>query len=470
MLKYRLPFYLSTAFMLFFVGPFSAIAENTAPDRPNVLFIAVDDLNDWTGCLGGHPQALTPNLDALAARGVLFNNAHCAAPACNPSRAALMTGIRPTTSGVYTNPQPWRMSPALADAVTLPQHFRASGYRAIGSGKIYHGAFADPDSWNEYWPSLTQQSPSDPMPENRPLNGHPRPSHFDWGPIPNPTEEMGDSQVADWVISQLGQEHDQPLFLACGFFRPHLPWYAPEDFFEPFPLDEIVLPDVNENDLDDIPQAGRNMAKPTGDHKFVTDSGEWKKAVQGYLASIYFMDSQLGRVMTALDAREDSEEWVIVLWSDHGWHLGEKLHWRKFALWEEATHNVMLWVAPGESASGGVCSEPASLMDVYPTLIDLCDLPGNTAIEGSSLLPQIQDPETPRDFPAMTTHGRGNHSLRTTRWRYIRYANGSEELYDRDADPMEWTNLAGDSEYADILREMAEFLPEKEAVSIPQRR
>ncbi|HUU11429.1 MAG TPA: sulfatase-like hydrolase/transferase, partial [Phycisphaerae bacterium] len=201
-----------------------ALTAERKTDKPNVLFIAVDDLNDWIGCLGGHPDARTPNIDRLAKRGVLFTNAQCAAPACNPSRAALMTGILPSTSGVYHNAQPWR--PAMQDAVTIPQHFMAHGYRAVGGGKIFHGAFPDPASWQEYFPSQTQNKPPDPVPPNRPLNGIPNTAHFDWGPVEVGDEEMGDWKVSEWARGELARTHEKPFFVGCGIFRPHLPWYV----------------------------------------------------------------------------------------------------------------------------------------------------------------------------------------------------------------------------------------------------
>ncbi len=446
------------------MGPALASAE-AEPRKPNVLFIAIDDLNDWTGCLGGHPDVKTPNLDRLAGRGVLFTSAHCAAPACNPSRAALMTGIRPSTSGVYNNRQPWRKSPVLKGAVTLPQHFMAHGYRAIGSGKIYHGGYPDPPSWQAYWPSQRNNKPSDPTPpsDKRPLNGIPRTSHFDWGPVDVPDPKMGDSQVADWVIGQLKAKHDKPLFLGCGFFRPHLPWYVPRKYFEMYPLETITLPNVKEDDLDDVPPLGRRMAKPEGDHRNVLEHKQWRKAVQGYLASISFVDTCVGRVIDALDKSPYRDNTVVVLWSDHGWHLGEKLHWRKFALWEEATHNVMMFIAPGVTRPGGRCDAPVNLLDIYPTLIDLCGLKPREELEGVSLLPLLKDPTAKWDRPTLTTHGRKNHAIRARRWRYIRYSDGTEELYDRQNDEMEWTNLAKDPKYADVKKELARWMPKTDA-------
>ncbi len=436
----------------------------------NVLFIAVDDLNDWVGCLAGHPQTRTPNLDRLALRGVLFTNAYCAAPACNPSRAALMTGIRPASSGVYHNSQPWRSSPVLKNAVTLPQHFRQHGYKTMGSGKIYHDAFPDPASWDYYWPALDRQKPADPLPPNRPINGLPDPGHFDWGPLANGKQEMGDWQVSDWVIDELKKSHDKPFFLACGFFKPHLPWYVPQEYFDRFPLPDIILPESKPDDLDDIPEAGRAMARPEGDHARVIQNDQWRQAVRGYLAGINFMDECLGRVLDALDHSAYRDNTAIVLWSDHGWHLGEKLHWRKFALWEEATHNVLLFSIPGVTKAGGRCSTPVNLLDIYPTLVNVCGLTARPELQGQSLLPLLQDPNAAREQPALTTHGRNNHSLRSSRWRYIRYKDGSEELYDHDRDDLEWSNLALDPHYADVKKDLARFLPEENVGDIPAAR
>jgi len=438
-----------------------------AAQKPNVLFIAIDDLNDWIGCLGGHPDVKTPNLDRLAARGTLFTNAHCAAPACGPSRAALMTGIRPSTSGVYINPQPFRNSEALKDAVTLPQHFMAHGYTAQGAGKIYHGSYPDPPSWQEYFPSMLQTRPPDPMAENAPINGIPNTAHFDWGPVPVENEAMGDRKVADWVSGELMKERDKPFFLACGFYRPHLPWYVPQKYFDLYPAETITLPNVKEDDLDDISEAGRKVARPQGDHANVINYGQWRKAVQGYLASISFADDCLGRVIDSLDKSPERDNTVVVLWSDHGWHLGEKLHWRKFSLWEEATHNVLMVIAPGVTKPGARCDTPVGLIDIYPTLVELCGLAANEALEGVSLVPQLNDPTVKREHPALTSLGRNTHSLRSERWRYIRYADGSEELYDRDADEMEWNNLAGDDNYATVISELKGWLPSVNVPPIP---
>jgi arylsulfatase A-like enzyme len=448
------------------VAGLSKLSEGAVKEgkKQNILFIAIDDLNDWIGCLGGHPDVRTPNMDRLARRGVLFTNAHCPAPLCNASRAALLTGVRPSASGVYTNSQPMRQSEALRGAVTLPQHFMANGYRAIGGGKIFHGSFPDPPSWREYFPSPTRTRPADPLPPNRPLNGIPDTGDFDWGPIDVADSEMGDSKVASWAAGELIRPQPAPFFLACGFFRPHLPWYVPRRYFDLYPVESVTLPNVQEDDLDDVPPVGRSIAKPDGDHRKVIEYGQWRRAVQGYLASISFADVCVGRVLDALDAGPHARDTAIVLWSDHGWHLGEKLHWRKFALWEEATHNVLMIVAPGTTTPGVRCGRTVNLMDIYPTLIELCGLPTRNGIEGASLLPLLKKPETRWDRPSVTTYLRNNHSVRSERWRYIRYHDGTEELYDHRRDELEWKNLAGNPEFKNIKSELARWLPK---VNVP---
>ena len=422
------------------------------PDRMNVLFIAVDDLNDWTNFLGGYRGVNTPNLDRLAARGVFFSRAYCSAPACNPSRASLLCGVRPSTSGVYYNSNPWRAQ--LPEAVTLPQHFMAGGYKVWGGGKIFHGGFKDPESWQVYFPR-----PADPLPKIRPVNGIPNTAHFDWGPVEVGDQAMGDTHVTDWAVKFLAEEHPKPFFLAAGMFRPHLPWYVPEKYFDKYPLADIVLPEVKADDLDDVPPAGVRMARPGGDHAKVVATNNWEKAVRGYLASITYTDGQIGRLLDALDKRPDAKNTIIVLWTDHGWHLGEKLHWRKFALWEEADRVPMVFVVPGLTEPGVRCDRTVSLLDIYPTLADLCGLPIGEQLEGRSLRPLLKDPEAAWDRPVITTHGRNNHAVRSERWRYIRYYDGGEELYDHESDPMEWTNLAGDPKYAEVKKELAARLP-----------
>lgn len=434
-----------------------AFAKTEAAEKPNVLFIAVDDLNDWIGCLGGHPDCKSPNIDALAKRGLLFKRSYCAAPACNPSRAALMTGVRPWDSGVYLNPQPWR--PAMPNVVTLPQHFMKHGYHAVGCGKIYHGRYDDDASWHAYL-----KKGGDPRPTKKVLND-PRSSSggIKFGVLDVPDSEMNDYKMVNYAIDYLKKKHDKPFFLACGIFRPHMPWQVPRKYYDMYPPDKIKLPKVLETDLADIPSAGKRMARPQGDHAKMLQTGNWRYAVQAYLASITFADAQVGRLLKALDQSPYAKDTIIILWGDHGWHLGEKHHWRKFALWEEATRAPLMITAPGVTKPGSVSERTVDFMSIYPTLAELCGLPKPKHCKGPSLVPLLKDPKAKWDRPAITTHGRGNHAVRSERYRYIRYANGDEELYDHGADPMEWKNLAGDAKFASVKKELAKWMPTKEA-------
>jgi arylsulfatase A-like enzyme len=427
--------------------------------KPNVLFIAVDDLNDWVGCLGGHPDSKTPNIDRLAARGVNFTRAYCAAPACNPSRAALLTGRRPSTSGVYLNSQPWR--PAMPDVQTMPQYFSKHGYRTVGGGKIFHGSFHEAAGWDFY-----QKQGQFPEPDKRPHNGIPNTGHFDWGPVHVDDDAMGDHVTVDWAISELGKAQEKPLFLACGFIRPHLPFYAPAKYFEQYPLDKIAIPEVPEGDLADVPPAGVKMARPDGDHAKVIAAGQHRHAVQAYLASIAYVDFEVGRLLDALDASPLAKNTIVVFWGDHGWHLGEKQHWGKWTGWQRATR-VPLAIVPAKGAAdieaGTRTSEPASLLDLYPTLIELCGLPPREGLSGVSLAPLMRDPKLDTGRAVISTFEAGNHAVIDSRWRYIRYADGSEELYDTRSDPHEWTNLAGQPEHAARMKDLARRLPARSA-------
>jgi arylsulfatase A-like enzyme len=442
-----------------FTGGTSLFAAETK--QPNVLFIAVDDLNDWISCLGGHPDCKTPNIDRLASRGVLFSNAHCAAPACNPSRAALMTGIRPSNSGVYLNSQPWR--PVMPDVVTLPQHFSKHGYQSVGSGKIFHGRYNDPDSWDDY---LKQTG--DPKPTPAVLNDpHSRAGTIIWGVLDVEDREMSDYKMANYAIKYLGQKHEKPFFLACGIYRPHMPWQVPRKYYDMYPLDKIQLPKVLENDLDDIPKAGVRMARPQGDHAKILKTDNWSYSVQAYLASIAFADVQVGRVLDALDASPYADNTIVVLWGDHGWHLGEKHHWRKFSLWEEATRAPLMMAVPAVTKAGSRCQQAVDFMNIYPTLCELCTLPIGKHLDGVSMVPLMKDPEKTWDRPALTTHGRLNHAVRSNQYRLIRYKDGSEELYDHANDSMEWKNLSDDPKFKTVKRQLAQWFPEKNAPDAP---
>jgi arylsulfatase A-like enzyme len=451
-----------------FVAAFTALnsAAEAAKDteKPNVLFIAIDDLNDWVGCMGGNPQAQTPNIDRLAARGVVFKNAHCAVPICNGSRTALLTGLRPWTSGVYGNGHDWR---AIAGdqktgqkIVTLNEHFRANGYETLGAGKIYHETFPRHEDWDEY--GSDAHGADTPKPKKKA-------GTIEFGATPGDDRNFGDAQNADYCIAQLGKPHSKPFFLAYGIHKPHLSWIVPQKYFDQFPLETIQLPKVLDNDLDDVPAFARFLAKPD-EHAAVVKSGLWKDAVQAYLAAGAFADAMVGRLIDALDRSEFKENTIVVVWGDHGFNLGEKQHWSKNVLWERSTRSPLVFVVPGVTRSGSECVRTVDFMSVYPTLCELCDLQTPSHVEGVSIKPLLADPQAAWDRPAITTRGPGNHSVRTEQWRYTRYEDGGDELYDEVNDPNEWTNLASKPEHADIKSELARWMPTQEvdAVKAPK--
>lgn len=427
--------------------------------KPNVLFIAVDDLRDWVGYLGHNPQAITPNIDKLAARGTHFTRSYCAAPVCNPSRAALMSGLRPFTSGVYDNGNDWRT--VIPQDKPLTTQFRTAGYHVCGAGKIYHEAYRRPAEWDDY----LQNEGGNPTPKgNTGVGG------IKFAPLDCRDDELNDWRIVDWCVKELGKKHDKPLFLACGIHKPHMPWNVPRKYYDMHPLKDIKLPPYLENDLDDVPPAGVKMAHPNTDHEPMLKSGRWKEAVQGYLAAGSYCDMLIGRLMEAFDKSEYRDNTVIVFWCDHGWHLGEKHHWRKFALWEESTRSPLIWVAPGLTKPGSKCERSVDFMTIYPTLCDVCGVPIPKHVEGRSIKSLLADPKAPWDEPAVTTYRFKNHTVRTEGWRYIRYANGDEELYDETKDPNEWTNLAKKSEYAGKKDELARMLPKHDQPDIGNAR
>lgn len=450
----------------------SVTAKNKKAKEPlNVLFIAVDDLNDWIGAYGGHPQTITPNLDRLAAKGVIFTNAQCAVSVCNPSRAAIMTGVRPSTSGVYSNSQLFRKSKVLKDAQTIPQYFSSHGYKTMARGKIFHhpqGVFADAESWDNMEALTGNAMHKHPnKTEQMNVNGMPAKNTFqrglDWAVYPGITsEETTDFQTAQWAASQLGTKHEKPFFLACGIFRPHLPWFLPEKYFEKFPLDDIIVPQVDENDLDDIPSIGKQMSGGLDDEKDyirIKKYNKQKEAVQAYLASINYADECIGVVLDALEKSKYADNTIIVLWGDHGWHLGEKLHYRKFVLWEESCHVPLMVVAPGVTNAGESCTRPVNLLDLYPTLNELCELPNKQSLEGVSFVPLLKNVDKKWKRPSLTTMGRNRHSLRSEQYRFIQYEDGSEELYDHYNDSNEIVNLANKPEYEKVLADFRKHLP-----------
>jgi arylsulfatase A-like enzyme len=454
-------------------------ASQAAQQRPNILFIAIDDLNDWIGCLGGHPQTITPNLDRLAASGVLFSNAHCPGAACNPSRSAIMTGRSPHRSGLYENGQ--KMREVMPDAELLPQHFRSNGYWAAGSGKLLH-YFIDARSWDKYFPAKETEDPFPRTlyPEKRPVSlpkGGPwQYVETDWAALDATDEEYGgDWLVSKWIGEQLGREHDKPFFLACGIYRPHEPWFVPKEYFEPFPLESIQLPPgYREDDLDDLPSAGKRMG-PNRYFEHIRQQDQWKQGIQGYLASIHFADAMLGRVLNALESGPHNDNTIVALWSDHGWHLGEKQHWQKFTAWRAVTRVPLMVRVPQHAApglmvgtkAGTVCDRPVNLLSLYPTLTELAGLPAKGGNDASSLVPLLKDADARWDHVSVTHLGTpGSYGLSAEDWRYIHYANDDEELYHIADDPYEWSNLAQVPDHVKKLEELRAKAPREFAALV----
>ena len=479
-------------------------ARAAAPGRsapPNVLFIAVDDLNDWIGPLRGHPQVKTPHLDRLARRGVTFANAHCAAPLCNPSRAAVFSGLQPFQTGVLANDGA-AIRTARPDLVLLPQHFQQAGYRTFGTGKLLHQKgtgsyeteFYPEQRWSPFAPEATTYTaaelpskgsanpqhhtvlkgrpvvlPLNRMPSDRAADS-PNGESFDWGPLDVEDADMGDGQIADWAVQRIREQSRtpaQPWFLAVGFYRPHIPLFAPRKYFDLYAGLDIQLPAVRADDLDDLSDTGRRWARDpvtAGSHASVVKHGQWKAAVTAYLACVSFIDAQVGKLLAAIDEGPAAGNTVIVLWGDHGWHLGEKEHWGKWTGWQRSTRVPLIVAPPQEGATaafprGAVCAAPVGLIDLYPTLIDLCGVAARPGLAGESLGPLLRNPAAASERHVVTTFDAGNYAISGARWRYLRYADGQEELYDAVNDPHEWTNLAGRPEVRAVQQAMAAKVP-----------
>ncbi len=455
---------LLSIFAAIFVG---SITNSPAQERPNVLFIAIDDLNDWVGCLKGHPQAYTPSIDRIAQRGVLFANAHCQSPLCNPSRSSLLTGRRPTSTGIYGLAPHFRKVDALKDVTSLPQHFHNHGYHTTTNGKIHHDTNGNhlEIEFDVVGPRKGPPRPKKPFVVTP--SGHPL---MDWGPFPERDDQTCDYEIVDAAIAQMNAAPaDKPFFIAAGFRFPHVPCFAPPHWFEKIPED-VELPPMLTDDRDDVPFIAwlLNWDLPEPRLSWLVKAKQWRPFVRAYLASTAYMDSQIGRLLDAVDASPRGKNTIIVLWSDHGFHLGEKGLSGKNTLWERSTRVPLIFAGP--MIKPGVCKEPAELLDMFPTLIDLCQLPAVDGLEGHSLLPQITDPATKRSWPAITSHNQGNHAIRTTRWRFIQYRDGTRELYDMQKDPNEWHNLVNDPAQQSVIAELIPFLPKVDLAPVPESR
>lgn len=434
----------------------------TAERKPNILFIAIDDMNDWTGFLGGHPQAITPNMDDLASRGVNFTNAHCSAPGCSPSRNSLLFGIEPFRSGLYAfydhaGFSKELMSPYLA----LTEFFKQNGYETYGSGKIHHRRDPTSNEWTEFYDHKARKRPALRFDVS---DGYRvgKDGKLNFSPTLNPLEDHNDHRNTSFGVEVLQREHEKPFFLAVGLVKPHLPFVAPKRFFDLYPKD-VKSPRINANDWSDIPAVGRAMAKVGDDRRFKKDNA-WAAVRRAYLACISWVDYNVGRLIDALEASPYVNNTIVVLWSDHGFALGEKRHFRKFALWEETTRvPFIIWDARSQGVrSNGEVKQGVSLINIYRTVAELAGLIPPEYVDGFSLVPHLKDTSMPLSKPSICTWGRGNYTLRDANWRFTQYYDGTQELYEHSTDPDEWINQAGNIEYAEIKERMSAFLPKIE--------
>ena len=458
-----------------------AVAQDT--DKPlNVLFIISDDLNNSVGCYG-HPQVSTPNIDRLAARGVRFERAYCQYPLCGPSRNSLLTGLYPNSTGILRNQQIFRQT--IPQQLSLPHAFRNQGYFAARIGKLYHynvpksvgtNGHDDPGSWElELNPAGCDRLLEEPDIFSL------RPGSFggtlSWYASPRGDVLHTDGMLAtdaEWVLERCARDRDRPFFLAVGFYRPHTPYVAPEEYFEEYPAGEMPLVEGWQEDQQDLPPPALGSHKK--EHELLTDELR-QQAIQAYFASITFMDAQVGRVLDALERLDLADSTVVVFTSDHGYHLGEHGLWQKLSLFEESARVPLIIAAPGMAGQGGACDAPVGLVDVYPTLTELCTVAAPDNLQGQSLVPMLEDPDAPGRGWALTevTRGRAEkqifgYSIRTPRYRYTEWDGGEagRELYDHENDPLEQTNLAGLPEQADRVAELSRLVSDAVDSSLPE--
>ena len=439
----------------------------------NVLFLSIDDLNTWIGCLKNYSNAKTPNLDKLAASGVLFSNAQCQAPLCGPSRASIMTGLRPSTTGIYgmtPDDEIRSNNPATKDIVFLSEYFKQNGYHTMGIGKLFH-SYAPKGLFDDEGGRVKGFGP---FPEKRFVwdgfgTAKSKPKKYgrtntDWGAFPETDSLMPDHQSVNWVIERLNRSYDKPFFMGLGFLRPHVPLYVSQKWFDLHPLESIEVPPYLPEDLNDIPDAGLaiNDLPMMPSTEWAIKSGEWKKIIQAYLACVSFVDYELGRVMDALEHSKYADNTVIVLWSDHGYRLGEKNTFAKHGLWETATNAPLMFAGPNVP-KGKIIDDPVEMLSIYPTLIELTGLPVYPKNEGISLVSTMNEKQNETEAFALTTYGMNNHAVRTNDYRYIQYEDGTEEFYNRKADPNEWKNEAENPIYKNEIEKMKSFLPETNA-------
>jgi arylsulfatase A-like enzyme len=470
-------------------APSPGPAADAPGKAPNVIFIATDDLNDWVGPLDSPIKAKTPHLDRLAARGVTFLHAQACGAFCAPSRSALFTGRHPSTTGAYTTQVYWRDHPELRP---LQVALQEAGYRTYGTGKLFHhpAGYLDQRGWTDFhvrtqaqreagWPvdSWLQGAPlPTPMPysrftrEQRSISDR---TFMEYAPLPNEVEkDMADTQQTDWAIRMVQRSHDQPFFIALGLYAPHFPNYAPQKYYDLYPLDEIRLPPIKEDDSADLPPPVRRFMdnRKKNIHDKLNELGEMKEVLRAYLACVSYADAMLGRVLDALEASPERDNTLVIFWSDQGYHHGEKGHWGKHTLWDRTGHIPFIWAGPGIVRQGKVAA-PVSAIDLYPTLVDLCRLAPDSGLEGQSLAGTLRDCSKAKDRDVLLCDiNPGGYALVNSQWRYIHYADGSEELYDLSKDRNEWFNLAGEGKYRPVMDEIKKSAPRGFAAPGPESR
>jgi arylsulfatase A-like enzyme len=440
--------------------------------RPNVLFIIMDDMNDRTQYLGDN-QANTPNLNRLAAQGVWFANGYTAVPVSNPSRTAMMTGLQPFVTGVYNNNHQLQDSEVVNESRMMPLHFRENGYYTLYAGKIFHNkpSTAALDAmWDDrsnadggYGPFIKNST----IPSNLYVD-----KWRDWQPWTGPDTDFPDVVNSRKVVDFLGKEHDSPFFIALGLYRPHTPYTAPKRYFDMYPLENIVLPEVPADDFDDIsPYAVKTFAGPAQreNHRKWAEAGLWKHLIRSYLACTTFSDELVGNVLTALENSPYADNTIVVLVGDNGFHSGEKERFGKAALWRQSCNVPFIVSWPGgKNMDKGKVEAPVSLIDIYPTLVSLCGLPAVDALAGNDLSPLMEDIGATWNKPCISTMNPGNFVVHLGNWNYLRYADGvSEELYNIQADEPEFHNLADDPSYAAIKAQLAAYVPKTWAPALP---
>lgn len=424
--------------------------------KPNFLFLPIDDLNDWIGILGKSPNVKTPNIDALAQSATIFTNAHAQAPICGPSRASLMSGLYPHQTGMYGQVKDTQIRDAVAKVSTtklLPEYLSNHGYYTAGAGKLFHGS-APENAFDELKP---REGGFGPKPEKQ-FKWVSKETNTDWGVYPETDDEMIDMQTVQWGKNWLQQDRDAPFFLGLGFIRPHAPWYTPQKWFDLYPIESIQLPPWLKDDQFDIPARGKSITAvpqmPSID--WAIENNEWKPILQGYLASISFVDHCVGLAMAALKASAYSDTTYVILFSDNGYHLGEKSRFAKMSLWDRSTRVPL--IISGPRITHKKITQPVGLIDLYPTILELADLPANTENAGTSLTPFLFGAGEQRQ-PVTTEYGKGNFAVSNERFRYIRYDDGSEELYDLQSDPHEWNNIAQSPTHIQIKEDLGKSIP-----------